>query len=436
MNDSEIPETHEGVMRLLERDVYKFNSIREANPHWKVDLSGANLRGIDSSKWNVKVNLLELNLTQANLFEAKLSRSDLTKAILIKVNGVRVNLSNSKLAEACLREARLAEAKLSGADLTEADLREADLTEANLIETNLTKADLTEANLVSAKLVRAELLEAKLVRANLSGSDLRNANLSWADLRHASFDYKTNMSGAIVKGAKIYKFGLEQLKDYGGLTYKQLREMEITYDLGKLRQEFSGWKGFIHVLFLILFLTPYVFYIVKQITISNLVYNSVEQSKKVKNDIESRLHVTGNIINSGLKEEIKKLPLSSEAAKNILERIEQKINEQNKSILEKVFVEKPKETSIAKSLWDYIITSNVYIFCFLLIYNLLRGLLLWKTKSLENLEAIQGLSSDFTFESNKHWYVFYRWMNWLTYVNVGLVLYRICLFGNEIIYFY
>lgn len=436
MNDSGIPETHEEIMRLLEKDVYEFNSMREANPHWKPDLSGGNLRGIDSLKWNMKVNLSEVNLAQANLLEAKLSRSDLTKAILIKVNGVRADLSNAKLAKAHLKEARLAEAKLFGSDLIEADLRESDLTEADLTQANLTKADLTQVKLVSAKLVRTELVSAKLVGANLCGSDLREANLSGADLRNANFDYKTNMSGATVKGVKIYKFELEQLKDYGGLTLKQLREMEIIYDLGKLRQSFSGWMSFIHVLFLVLFLTPYVFYIVKQITISNLIYNSVEQSKKVKNDIEGRLQATGNIINNDLKEEIKKLPLSSEMAKNILERIEQKINEQNKNILEKVSVEKPNETSLAKSLCDYIVTNHVYVFYFLFIYNLLRGLLLWKTKSLENLEAIQGLSSDFTFESNKSWYVFYVCMCWLTYVNGFLVLYRICLFGNEVVYFY
>ncbi|HYT44490.1 MAG TPA: pentapeptide repeat-containing protein, partial [Methylomirabilota bacterium] len=71
-----------------------------------------------------------------------------------------------------------------------------DLHEADLREASLDDAELKDANLSGAKLMKANLEGAKL-----NGAYLREADLREADLRGAQMNNKTDLSGAILKGA-------------------------------------------------------------------------------------------------------------------------------------------------------------------------------------------------------------------------------------------
>lgn len=395
--DMEVPKTKEEIIQLLKTDVEKFNAIREANPSWTIDIS-----------------------------EARLCRARLSFA----------NLAHANLEKADLLGAKLGSAELSFANLVYANLEKTDLLGAKLFSTNLTGATLIEANLAYANLEHASLEKAILKGANLERTSLVNTNLRDADLRGALFDAETNLERAKVKGAKIYKFELEQLKDYGGMTLKKLREMEIVYDLGTLRRTFGGWMSLVHIVALVLFVSPYIFYLGSQIVISRVIDSSMTQSIDVKSKMENELTVGKEKLNDILEKELDKVPLVTEQKEKVLEIVKKEINDQNKNAVNNLSIKKPKETTIWWTLLSYIVNNDFKIFCFLLVYNLLRILLLWKTKSLEHIEAIQGLCSDFTFAENQKWEIFYKAMEVGFYMNIALVVYHSYHFFSKRIYFY
>jgi len=134
---------NEEQLSILKQGVEVWNKWRKENLDVEINLSGANLFGVD--------------LNKANFFRANLS-------------------------EANLRVANLEQANLNAADLRAADLSMADLTRANLIGTNL-----SEAHLRDVDLSEANLSEAELGSANLTGSILNGTNLSLAKIGYTNF---------------------------------------------------------------------------------------------------------------------------------------------------------------------------------------------------------------------------------------------------------
>lgn len=119
--------------------LYESDLISSANP--VLDLSGADLRGIDLSRaFLVGAYLHGVNLKEANL--------------------LGVHLVTANLLGADLREADLREASLEGADLGAADLREANLSGAYLRRADLRAADLSRASLIGTYLLGTNLLGA------------------------------------------------------------------------------------------------------------------------------------------------------------------------------------------------------------------------------------------------------------------------------------
>ncbi len=147
-----------------------------------VDLSKANLRGLDLSEADLsQAILVEANLSQANLRGANLSGANLSGANLSGANLLIADLSGASLGPsgiqyfspiASLHGAFLRETNLSGAVLWRADLDEADLLET----------DLRDAALQEASFRGAEFVEVKLARANLQGANLIGSSFSMVDL--------------------------------------------------------------------------------------------------------------------------------------------------------------------------------------------------------------------------------------------------------------
>ena len=155
----------------------ELNDILEKHRKWlrdeeggeRVDLSYANLRGVD--------------LRDANLRGADLRGADLRDA----------NLRGANLRGVDLRDANLRDANLRGANLSYADLSYANLRYADLRDANLRGVYLRDANLRGANLSYADLSYANLRGANLRGVYLRDANLSYASLRGVDLsNIKTN----------------------------------------------------------------------------------------------------------------------------------------------------------------------------------------------------------------------------------------------------
>jgi uncharacterized protein YjbI with pentapeptide repeats len=123
-------------LALLRRSVKEWNAWREAHPHIKVNLSGADL-----SRANLSGAYLHRHLGEADLSGADLSGADLNGA----------NLSGADLSGAPIFEARLSRANLSGANLSRASLSRADLSGADLSGADLSGADLSGADLTGIK---------------------------------------------------------------------------------------------------------------------------------------------------------------------------------------------------------------------------------------------------------------------------------------------
>lgn len=352
----EIPKTDGEIIRLLKTNVNKFNSIRQANPQWAVDLKEADLGGVNLAKVNLEgAYLREANLVGANLRQANLVGAKLRGANLDKVNLEGANLESANLEEATLQGAYLAGVNLEGvhlgkvtliyanldkAHLKGATLRHANLDRATLRYANLEGASLEAASLREANLEGAKLKAAKLGGANLEGANLGKANLEGATLGGATLDrvklVGAKLEKALLYKAKIYKFNMEQLKSYGVLAPDQLGEMEIIYDLGTLRQAFSGWMTSIHVVAFMMFIVPYIFYIGSQIFITETMIKSREVEQKVryeffrkeagvndrlKNRLRNEIDAQGTEISDDMGKEIDKLVISSLDKKEDLKKM-------------------------------------------------------------------------------------------------------------------
>ena len=171
---------------------------RTYHPQERLDLSGANLSGVEL--WAVDLSRADLwganlrtarfsnaNLSDANLAGADLTKSDLSSAVMERSNIAQADLTDSNLAMANLTKSVLAEARLSGADLrhtnmTGVNLQGATMRSVNLEDATLTGADLTGANLSGSSMLRTELGESDLTECRLMGATLTDTGLSHANM--------------------------------------------------------------------------------------------------------------------------------------------------------------------------------------------------------------------------------------------------------------
>jgi Pentapeptide repeats (8 copies) len=170
-----------GHIKTLRRGVAAWNRWRTLSANIKIDLSHADLKGMnlhganlskaDLSNANLfEADLSDTNLTYAQLRGADLRRSDLVSADLRRARAINANFSEADLVESDLRYSILKNAKLSSADLSNAKLGACDLSGADL-----SGADLTDTDLTSAKLGGADLSLTKMVRTNLNKANLEGS---------------------------------------------------------------------------------------------------------------------------------------------------------------------------------------------------------------------------------------------------------------------
>lgn len=180
-----------------------------------IDLSGANLEGVDFSRADLDgANLRGANLKNANLQSASLRQANLEGADLSNARLHKADLEGARLSGATLDRAELELAELVEAVLENAKLRGARLVSANLEEANLSGAVLEDAELRGAQAAGATFARASLCRANLVRADLAVADFTEADLRGADLKEST-ASGATVTGARVERgaFALARLDE-------------------------------------------------------------------------------------------------------------------------------------------------------------------------------------------------------------------------------
>lgn len=404
------------AIRLLtggEEGIKQWNDLRDSGTAIpslaNADLSGADLTG---------VNLTDADLINANLNHARLEKAILTGAQLAGADLQVALLSNATLHRANLRGANLASAILPGAHLdettlVEADLRMAKLRNARFLRANLTGADLrrahlshavlqksvlegarfSEADLTKAQLnhargeglifEKADLSQADISDAQMANSDLRGANLRGAKFLRANLvesnlldvqvDSATRFDDARVDGCRIYRHTLESLANYGGLASGDRMRMRIVDGLAVLRRSYSGFTQWLHLIALTVFLFPYAWFIVTHWVVARFNLDAVEVIPFWK-------AILRFIWNGGVHWEVG---------------------------------------------WDWN-ALPFSMFVVALLYNVLRLILLWKTKTLELQEQASGLPVPFTLLG--WWGRLYRASIVGLYINLLAVLAHTCHF--------
>lgn len=196
-------------LNILKQGIAVWNKWREKNSNVVVDLSDADLRGIDFAGLFYDDNPfhhIKANLRGGIFIRAQLRRADLRGADLSEAN-----LSFANLEEAYLNGALLTRADLRGAYLFETKLRYADLGKANLEGANLYGADLSGARLIGADLTNVQFNSAILFGTDLSKSKLLNTQIgntlfAFADLTKArDIENVNHISRSTVDMDTIYR---------------------------------------------------------------------------------------------------------------------------------------------------------------------------------------------------------------------------------------
>lgn len=379
------------------------------------DLTGAELR--DASLFGAKLldaRLVGAKLNNANLSGADLSRANLRKADLTGAKLVGTVLAGANLTEAILTNATISSANLMGATLNGAIIIGAEIISSDFNSAHCTKANFSGAKLTNSTLNHANLTEANLTEADLSGSKFVGATLTSASLSKIKTDKQTSFESAKAEGCYIEKYTLEGFYDHGGLSPGQRMRMNVEDSVAELRSSFSGFWQWVHLVALVAFVYPYLAF---------LFWNSF---KTVDESLQpSSLQITAQEYQQKISDALLGgcQKLDDLNLKTPCENIAGKISPQEETI------------TLWGALCVYIRTGGkggegyswvLGIFLFSLLYNFLRGALLYKTKTLEMEQQVSGLPVIFSLEHRSwlgiKWKWLYKAVNFGFYLNVALVL--------------
>jgi len=104
-----------------------------------------------------------------------------------------------------------------------------------------------------------------MLQTRFEGSTFRQCNLCYVDLTSVVVDEKTSFEQADLFRATIAREVLDCMEGGGKLTMHQLRNLKVVDDIATLRREFSGFWVAVHVTGMLIFLAPYLVFVVFQL---------------------------------------------------------------------------------------------------------------------------------------------------------------------------
>ncbi|MEA5515177.1 pentapeptide repeat-containing protein [Nodularia sp. UHCC 0506] len=221
----------------LRQGVEAWNAWRLEHPDEDIDLTEADIRGIDLSgvkpsdqslnpyldpisrdmslsNLRIGVDLRFANLAGAKLCNANLRGADFRDAVLDNADFSGANLGDMyhDSDEPMMSQgAKFSNAFIEGTNFSSADLSDADLGLSWII-----RANFSNANLSFAKLHRADLTDSNLEGVNFCGVSLKDGNLSGVDLCGANLSQSnfegTDLSGANLDNTSFYLSNLQGAK--------------------------------------------------------------------------------------------------------------------------------------------------------------------------------------------------------------------------------
>jgi uncharacterized protein YjbI with pentapeptide repeats len=185
-------------VRILKQGVSAWNAWRKEYPDAQPDLSHADLRGLDVTRFNADYYYEMEDFQHEMEYETEWGESEPVNIVNLKEEEIVVedddlfpqngfDLRNANLANAMLDGACLVGAHLAGAILENAILHGSDLIRASLRGANLARANFLGANLQFADLTRSNLTESILYDANLSGAQFEKTVMTGAAIGSTVF---------------------------------------------------------------------------------------------------------------------------------------------------------------------------------------------------------------------------------------------------------
>jgi len=227
---------------------------------------------------------------------------------------------------------------------------------------------LRAANNNPPSLQGADLSGLNMTGVNLCGVQLLHVTLTDAVLLDAQVDRDTMLRNCKVQGLAIDRFTLECLGENSGVTRGDIMRMRVRDDVAKLRRSYSGFMQWVHLTALAVFLFPYLWFVVKQWNLAR--FRTTDDKGTI-----SLAEALGRFIVSG------------------------------------------GDGWRSGWVWRW----SFVLFVFALIYNGLRGALLWKTKQLEEQQQATGLPAMFSLKST--WWGHAEWFaRWGFYAHLMAVL--------------
>ena len=264
-------------------------------------------------------------------------------------------------------------------DLSEADLRKANLSGVNLNGANLSKADLSKAGLSEADLRTADLREANLSEANLRNSDLVGTSFASTTLRDANMldvnvDSTTNFeSMGDLRRCFVGRYTMEYMSEH--VSKAKRMDLKVRDDIARLRSQYSGIWMWFHLLSLLTFCAPYVWFVCLHWVSAHL---------------QEKTHIEADFV--ALWEAVLRYVWNGGVG---------------------------WREGWSLAVWSF------GSFLLVLMYNMVRVVLLWKTKRLETVQEVSGLPVQFSLGIRfRFWNVMYQLTVYGYCVAIALVVFN------------
>jgi uncharacterized protein YjbI with pentapeptide repeats len=352
------------ITRELAIEFLKTASLRQVQEwnNWITSVSTDQLPRLDEAElrgcYLTNINLFGLSLKYAVFTHADLSHANLSRCDITGADFSGANLYGARLEDAyCDREPR--------DDSTRRHIFPVFSHKESTAAPNPPSVSFVLANLQGAILKGAQLDFCQFSGARLEAAKFDRASLSGAVLDGVRVNGDTSFKWATTEGLSIDRYSLLSLDNYGGLTVQQRMDLRIEDGLATMRASFSGVWQWIHLVALLAFVGPYVWFIIARWSEASFV-----------------------------------LPGPSVS---LLKALSQYIFSGGES-------------------WGhgYEFRMTFLLFIFGISYNSLRATLLWKTKQLELQQETSGLPPRFSL-TNSMWGLAFKWCHYGFILNILLV---------------
>lgn len=297
--------------RALREGKKAFEQWRGSVPDFRVEISSADFSGLDFSGYVFgpavfrnctfrKANFTRTDLSEAEFINCSLNGTVLDAAIMrkSKFNGCSCESSlfkdidardalydkcdfraasfdhcafhacsfqNADFVAVRMRDCKFESARFHGASFVKSTIVRSELGSCDYNEAVLRETSLDGCSLSNACFVTASLSEVEFARCNLRGSAFGRASVRDCKFFENDFDSATTFKDVRdITGTSIPRLDLLSLTNYGGLTPTQRLSLNVVDDVAKLRRQFSGYRQWVHLACITLFMSQYVAFVGKR----------------------------------------------------------------------------------------------------------------------------------------------------------------------------